>query len=104
MFEEKIIWHEVTTRPLTEEEENEYIERGCLDYETPEYMFTCEMPEDGQDILVALTSCVHQDCCMIDDGSALGNEYFLESLGDWDGVKAWAAMPKYKGSEDSVRS
>lgn len=104
MYEEKIIWHEITIRPLTEEEKAEYTELGYADYEIPEYMFSCEMPKDRQEILIALTSCVHQDCCMIDDSSALGNEYALESLGDWDGVKAWAAMPKYKGGEDSVRS
>lgn len=101
MFEEKIIWHEITMRPLTEEEKSEYAERGYADYEIPEYMISGEMPEDGQEILIALTSCVHQDCCMVDDSSALGNEYALESLGDWDGVKAWADMPQYKGGEET---
>ena len=35
MYEEKIIWHEITTRPLTEEEKAEYAERGYADYEIP---------------------------------------------------------------------
>lgn len=36
MYEEKIIWHEITTRRLTAEEETEYIERGYANYEIPE--------------------------------------------------------------------
>ena len=27
------------------------------------------------------------------------NMYSLEDHGDWDGVEAWAAMPKYKGGD-----
>ena len=61
MFEEKIVWHEITTRPLTEEEKAEYAESGYDDYEIPMYS--------------------------------------LEDHGDWDGVKAWADMPKYKGGD-----
>ena len=26
----------------------------------------------------------------------------LEEHGDWDGVKAWAAMPKYKGGDSDA--
>ena len=65
MFEEKIIWHEITTRPLTNEEKAEYSEKGYSDYEIPEYMFSCEMPKDGQDILIATNWGVSQDLCMI---------------------------------------
>lgn len=39
MFEEKIVWHEVTTRKLTDEEKAEYAERGYADYEVPESTF-----------------------------------------------------------------
>lgn len=96
MFEEKIIWHEITTRPLTEEEKSEYAERGYADYEIPEYIFSCEMPKDGQEILVATSWGVSQDLCMIDCDEC-NNLFELETRGDWDGVKAWADMPKYKG-------
>lgn len=48
---EQITWHEVTTRKLTDEERAEYAERGFADYEVPEYIFDCAMPEDGQEIL-----------------------------------------------------
>lgn len=96
MFEEKIISHEITTRPLTEEEKSEYAERGYADYEIPEYIFSCEMPKDGQEILVATSWGVSQDLCMIDCDEC-NNLFELETRGDWDGVKAWADMPKYKG-------
>lgn len=99
MYEEKIIWHEITTRPLTEEEKSEYAERGYADYEIPEYMFSGEMPEDGQDILIATSWGVSQDMCMRESDEVGNNLFELEEHGDWDGVKAWAAMPKYKGGE-----
>lgn len=38
---------------------------------------------------------VSQDVCTI-DGDGINNLFELETNGDWDGVKAWAAMPKYK--------
>lgn len=101
MLEETIIWHEITTRRLTAEEETEYIERGYANYEIPEYAFSCKMPVDGQEILVATSWGVSQDMCMIDwDGNF--NIFDLETRGDWDGVKAWAAMPKYKGGDSDA--
>lgn len=101
MFEEKIFWYEVTTRPLSEEEKAEYAEIGYADYEIPEYIFSCEMPVDGQEILVATSWGISQDMCMIDwDGNF--NIFELETRGDWDGVKAWAAMPKYKGGDSDA--
>lgn len=99
MFEEKIIWHEITTRPLTEEEKAEYTELGYADYEIPEYMFSCEMPKDRQEILVVTSWGVSQDVCVFDYDAFNNNLYELETRGDWDGVKAWADMPKYKGSD-----
>lgn len=101
MFEEKIVWHEITERPLTNDEKVEYAERGYADYEIPEYMFSCEMPEDGQEILVATSWGVSQDLCMIDCDEC-NNLFELETRGDWDGVKAWADMPKYKGDDSDA--
>lgn len=95
---EKITWHEVTSRALTDEEKTEYIERGYADYEVPEYMFTCEMPDDGQKVLIATSWGVSKDVCST-DVNELNYLYGLEDHGDWDGVLAWAAMPKYKGVE-----
>lgn len=102
MYEEKIIWHEITTRPLTEEEKAEYAEHGYADYEIPEYVFSGEMPKDGQDILIATNCGVSQDLCMIDCDEC-NNLFELETRGDWDGVKAWADMPKYKGGDSDEK-
>lgn len=102
MFEEKIIWHEITTRPLTEEEKSEYAELGYADYEIPEYIFSCEMPNDGQDILIATNWGVSQDMCMAYYDDAGSNMFGLEKYDDWNGVKAWADMPKYKGGDSDA--
>ena len=43
---EKIVWHEVTTRKVTDEEKAEYAEHGYADYEIPDYIFDCELPDN----------------------------------------------------------
>lgn len=73
--------------------------QGYADYITPEYMFSCKMPEDGQDILIATSWGVSQDMCMRESDEAGNNLFVLDEHGDWDGVKAWAAMPQYKGGD-----
>lgn len=100
MFEETITWNEVTCVALTEEEKAEYIERGYSEFEIPEYAFDCVLPDDGQEILIATKHGVSTDICCIDCDD-LNNLYGLETNGDWDGVLAWAAMPKYKGVADN---
>lgn len=93
MFEEKIIWHDVTTCPLTLEEKAQYADIGYADYEIPEYVFFCEMPEDEQEILIATAWGVSCDTCLT-SYDEYNNFYGLETHGDWDGVRAWAEMPK----------
>ena len=83
-YKETITWHEVKTRPLTDEEKEEYAE-----FE-PEYMLDCPLPADGEEILVATKYGVDVDVCGIDEG------YYLEKQGDWEDVLAWAEMPKYR--------
>lgn len=87
-----VVWHKVTTRPLTEEETAYYAE---MEIECIEYIFDCEMPEDGKEILVATKWGVDKDICCNDMDYGTG----LESRGDWDGVYAWAEMPKYEEAE-----
>lgn len=91
-YREEIVWNEIKTRELDEEEREYYKENGI----EPEYMFDCKMPEDGQEVLVATRWGVDKDICC-DDGY-YGNG--LEGRGDWDGVYAWAEMPKYKGGQN----
>lgn len=95
----EVNWHEVTYRALTSEEKAEYIERGYADYEIPEYIFDCHMPNDGAEILIATSWGVDKDICSVDCDEC-NNLIGLEGHGDWDGVLAWAEMPKYKGGEN----
>lgn len=83
-------WHKISTRPLTDEEIDYYNEIG-LDAEE---IYDCEMPEDGQEILIATKWGVDKDICCNDD-YGIG----LEGREDFDGVFAWAEMPKYKEEE-----
>ena len=86
-------WIPVTYRPMTEEEEKEFcvkwgIKEGSLeDCETR--VFTCPLPEDGQEILISTRWGVSEDVCSWDDDS-IG----LEDRGDWDGVDAWMPKPE----------
>lgn len=94
MFEEKIVWHEVVTRPLTEAEREEWKEWERLNDVELAFMFDCPMPDDGQEILIATKWGVMLDICCVDEG------IYLEYRGDWDDVIAWADMPTYKGGAD----
>lgn len=89
-----VVWHKVTTRPLTEEEKAYYAE---MDFE-PEEIFDCQMPEDGQEILIATKWGTDKDICSDDADYGIG----LEVRGDWDGVYAWAEMPQYKDAEHEI--
>lgn len=89
-YEEIIKWHEIVTRPPTEEEKEYYAGQDVAF----DYVFDCEMPEDGQEILIATKWGTDKDICLIDD---LG--YGLDCRGEWDGIIAWAEIPKYKAGE-----
>lgn len=94
---EKIVWHEVTTRPPTEEEIEEWAEWGLAESEYPAYIFDCEMPDDGCDILtLGKSGWVYQDTCMADEGCGGYNSLYLDNHGDWDDVVAWAYLPTGK--------
>lgn len=81
-----VVWHEIKTRELTEltEEEREYYSYDIS------YVFVCEMPSDGDEILIATKWGTDTDICC-DDDYGLG----LEKRGDWKDVLAWAYLPKY---------
>lgn len=70
-------WIEIKTRPLTEEEKEYYSDIG--------YMYDCEMPDGGQEILIAtITGYVGTDI-YLDDGHF---RYFA------DDVVAWMPFPQ----------
>lgn len=64
---------------------------GHFDHDTDgEFVFDCELPEDGQEILVTLIGgAICRDICYIDK---MG--YHLHSGWDWgEDVLKWAPMP-----------
>lgn len=94
---EKIVWHEVVTRPPTEEEIEGFAEWGLSECEYPLYMFDCDLPDDNRELLVlGKSGSVWQDTCMADDGY---NSYYLYNNDDWDDIVAWAYLPTGRKDE-----
>lgn len=92
-------WIPVTTRPMDEEERKRFSEKLGFDVEYGDsVIFECEMPDDGQEILVSYNGYVCMDKCEVDEDCLYG----LEGNGDWYGVIAWCPLPEpYKAeSED----
>ena len=93
-------WIPVTDRPMTDEEEKELCEKwginaGILE-DWEKRVFTCRLPDDGQEILISVGRYVHEDICSWDDDCC-----GLENNGDWDGVDAWMPKPEaYKKEGD----
>lgn len=100
---EKIVWHEVVTRPPTEEEKREFVELPVDEW--PLYMFDCDLPDDNREILVlGKSGYVWQDTCMVDDGYVGYNSLYLDNHGDWDDVVAWAYLPTGKKDEEAANA
>ena len=95
-------WIPVTYRPIPEEEEKELceklgIEEGILE-DWEKRVFTCHLPDDGQEILISRGKYVQEDICSWDEYGC-----GLENNGDWDGVDAWMPKPepyKKEGTEN----
>ena len=87
-------WIPIKTRPLTEEEKEHYISIGWSD-DSIEFMYDCQLPDDGQEVLVTdRMGNVGLDTFFSDDGC-----YFENNCDAYD-VIAWMPLPKpYKESE-----
>lgn len=88
--ENKGEWIPITTRPMTEEEKEAY--RGEYD-PNDMTMYDCQMPEDGQEVLVTTRyGDVDTDTFYHDDG------WYFETFCDDGDVLAWQPLPEpYKG-------
>lgn len=94
-------WIPVTYRPMTEEEAKELCEtlgvkEGSLE-DWEKRVFTCHLPDDGQEILISRGKYVQEDICSWDEYGC-----GLENNGDWDGIEAWMPKPapyKKEGAE-----
>lgn len=76
-------WIPMTTRPMTEEEREHYREWSDVD---EAMIFDCELPEDGQEVLVSYGGYVCVDTFCKDDGC------YFEGV-DIDDVDAWMPLP-----------
>lgn len=75
-------WIPVKFHEATEEDKREYGQGFA-------YIMDCEMPEDGERILVCTNSgYVYLDESYIDDG------FHLDSGNDWLEIAAWMPLPK----------
>lgn len=86
-------WIPITYRLMTEEEEKERcaklgVEDGSLE-DWEKRIFTCQLPDDGQEILISWCRYVKEDTCVWDEYGC-----GLEDNGDWDGVDAWMPKPE----------
>ena len=77
-------WIPMTTRSMTEEEREHYREWSDID---GAMIFDCELPEDGQEVLVSNGGYVCIDTFCKDDGC------YFEGV-DIDDVQAWMPLPK----------
>lgn len=77
-----IEWHEIKSRPLTDEERAEFGVDDAIDE-----MFECHLPDDDETVLISIYNQItidvfhRDDCCWFEDCD----------IGD---VKAWANLPK----------
>lgn len=86
-------WIPVTYRPMTEEEAKKFceelgIKEGSLE-DWEKRVFTCRLPDDGQEILTSFGKYVREDICSWDEYGC-----GLENNGDWDGIDAWMPKPE----------
>lgn len=93
VVEQKNEWIPVTYRPMTEDEEKKLceelgIKEGSLE-DWEKRVFTCRLPDDGQEILTSFGKYVTEDICSWDEYGC-----GLENNGDWDGVDAWMPKPE----------
>lgn len=88
-------WIPIKTRPLTEEEKEEYADLGYSE-DSINFMYDCPLPEDGEEVLITTRyGKVTTDTFYRDDGC------YFETYCDDDDVKAWMPLPEpYKAESE----
>ena len=92
--ENKGEWIPITYRPMTDEEKEHYsVQVGC-DKEDLDTMLDCQLPDDGEEVLITVFGEVETDIFYRDvDGCSFENR-------DIDDVTAWMPKPKpYKAKK-----
>lgn len=80
-------WIQLTTRPMTEDEKQHYIDIGKPEVAEYGMVLNCPLPDDCQEVLVSCNEIVNMDVFYNDDDC-----YF--EYADIDDVDAWMPLPK----------
>lgn len=90
--DDKFKWIKIESRPMTEEERKEWSELNGYDIEYEDaIIYTSELPDDGQEVLVCSKwGHVWVDTFSDDPDYGVG----FEENGDMDGIVAWMPLPE----------
>ena len=94
-LEKEPAWIPIKTRPLIDEEKEEYADLGYSD-DSINFMYDCPLPEDGEEVLITTRyNEVKTDTFCCDEGC------YFETYCDEGDVKAWMPLPEcYRGEEE----
>ena len=90
-------WRPIKTRPMDEEERQEWSEKLGYDIEYEEAVIYSNLPDDGEEVLI----CYKWGHVCIDTFRQEEEGCYFEGGGDMDGVIAWMPLPEpYKGEQE----
>ena len=69
-----------------------------IDEESGEYMFTCQLPEEGERVIVV----DRWGYINIDEQCYDGYGWYLDDGGDWNDIVAWMPLPEAYGGEGNI--
>ena len=69
-----------------------------IDEESGEYMFTCQLPEEGERVIVV----DRWGYINIDEQCYDGYGWYLDDGGDWNDIVAWMPLPEAYGGKESA--
>lgn len=83
-------WNIIKSRPMDDEERNEWSERMGYELDDDECVIYSNLPDDGQEVLVASKfGTVYVDTFYNDPDEGC----YFEDNGDMDGIIAWMPLP-----------
>lgn len=90
-------WRPIKTRPMDEEERQEWSEKLGYDIDYDEAVIYSNLPDDGEEVLICYK---WGDVCK-DTFRQEEEGCYFEDGGDMDGVIAWMPLPEpWKGEQD----
>lgn len=90
-------WIPITSRPMTEDERQEWSEKLGYDIEGDDAKLYGNLPDDGQSVLIYKEYSKTVD---IDTFCDDGDGCYFEDNGDMDGITYWMPLPKKPKEEE----